>query len=323
MTGVSLVILTGWGGHISLGQFGFVGVGAVVVGNLVDDRVDLFLSLLVWRRRRRRRGPGGRPPGAAHQGPVPRRHHALVRRGPRQLVPQRDRAAARSCPTSHAGRSCCGAVRASRTTTTSTCMRLAFLGLSIRWPPSACGGPVGPGGHRRPRTTSGRPPPRRCGAASVKLVGVPAVRRHRRRSPAASTCWAAGDIGPGPVPSPGSPRRVHHRGHRRPGLALPGPSPACCCSSSSRPGRRSTEYLRWSSPASASWSSLWALPGGLGQLLFAIRDRYPRWVANRRDILVPTPGRRPARGRSRQRPRRRRGRPLERGPRWRPGGAGR
>ena len=45
MTGVSLVILTGWGGHISLGQFAFVGIGAVVAGNLVDARVDLFLAL--------------------------------------------------------------------------------------------------------------------------------------------------------------------------------------------------------------------------------------------------------------------------------------
>lgn len=46
MTGVSLVILTGWGGHISLGQFAFVGIGAVVVGNLVNHRVDLFLALI-------------------------------------------------------------------------------------------------------------------------------------------------------------------------------------------------------------------------------------------------------------------------------------
>ena len=37
MVGVSLVVLTGWGGHISLGQFAIVGVGAVVAGNLVAD----------------------------------------------------------------------------------------------------------------------------------------------------------------------------------------------------------------------------------------------------------------------------------------------
>lgn len=46
MVGVSLVVLTGWGGHISLGQFAFVGVGAVVAGNLVERHVDLFLALV-------------------------------------------------------------------------------------------------------------------------------------------------------------------------------------------------------------------------------------------------------------------------------------
>src|SRR4051812_1687632 len=38
MVGVSLVILTGWGGNISLGQFGLVGVGALVAGNLIADQ---------------------------------------------------------------------------------------------------------------------------------------------------------------------------------------------------------------------------------------------------------------------------------------------
>ncbi|MDQ2649797.1 MAG: hypothetical protein M3Z03_09590, partial [Actinomycetota bacterium] len=44
MTAVSLVILTGWGGHISLGQFAIVGVGALVAGNLITDHnVDFLL----------------------------------------------------------------------------------------------------------------------------------------------------------------------------------------------------------------------------------------------------------------------------------------
>jgi branched-chain amino acid transport system permease protein len=47
MVGVSLVVLTGWGGNISLGQFGIVGVGAVVGGNLVaKSHSDLFLALI-------------------------------------------------------------------------------------------------------------------------------------------------------------------------------------------------------------------------------------------------------------------------------------
>jgi branched-chain amino acid transport system permease protein len=47
MAGVSLVILTGWGGHISLGQFAIVGVGALVAGNLIADyNADLLLALI-------------------------------------------------------------------------------------------------------------------------------------------------------------------------------------------------------------------------------------------------------------------------------------
>jgi ABC-type branched-subunit amino acid transport system ATPase component/branched-subunit amino acid ABC-type transport system permease component len=46
MVGVSLVILTGWGGNISLGQFGLVGAGALVAGNLIaDQNLDLIFVL--------------------------------------------------------------------------------------------------------------------------------------------------------------------------------------------------------------------------------------------------------------------------------------
>lgn len=48
MVGVSLVILTGWAGQISLGQFAFAGIGAAVTGKLVADHgFDLFLALAV------------------------------------------------------------------------------------------------------------------------------------------------------------------------------------------------------------------------------------------------------------------------------------
>ena len=47
MVGVSLVMLTGWGGHISLGQFGFVGVGAIVAGNIIAKTdIDMFIAML-------------------------------------------------------------------------------------------------------------------------------------------------------------------------------------------------------------------------------------------------------------------------------------
>jgi ABC-type branched-subunit amino acid transport system ATPase component/ABC-type branched-subunit amino acid transport system permease subunit len=44
---VSLVVLTGWGGQISLGQFAFAGVGAATTAALlVSARIDLFIALI-------------------------------------------------------------------------------------------------------------------------------------------------------------------------------------------------------------------------------------------------------------------------------------
>jgi len=46
MVAVSLVVLTGWGGHISLGQFAIVGTGAVTSGLLQQHtNTDFFVSL--------------------------------------------------------------------------------------------------------------------------------------------------------------------------------------------------------------------------------------------------------------------------------------
>ncbi len=47
ITAVSLVVLTGWGGHISLGQFAIVAVGALVAGNLINDHNTDILIVLV------------------------------------------------------------------------------------------------------------------------------------------------------------------------------------------------------------------------------------------------------------------------------------
>jgi branched-chain amino acid transport system permease protein len=44
---MSLVVLTGWGGNISLGQFGIVGIGAMAAGNLLTRwNVDLFVAMV-------------------------------------------------------------------------------------------------------------------------------------------------------------------------------------------------------------------------------------------------------------------------------------
>lgn len=48
MVGVSLVVLSGWGGNISLGQFGIAGVAAMICGNLVAHyNLDFFLVMLI------------------------------------------------------------------------------------------------------------------------------------------------------------------------------------------------------------------------------------------------------------------------------------
>jgi branched-chain amino acid transport system permease protein len=47
MVGVSLVVLTGWAGQISLGQFGFAGLGALAAAGLGVRHVDFFVCLLV------------------------------------------------------------------------------------------------------------------------------------------------------------------------------------------------------------------------------------------------------------------------------------
>ncbi|WP_436795125.1 ABC transporter permease [Actinospongicola halichondriae] len=46
MVGVSLVILTGWAGQISLGQFAFAGIGSLVAGGMAVRGFDFFLCLL-------------------------------------------------------------------------------------------------------------------------------------------------------------------------------------------------------------------------------------------------------------------------------------
>src|SRR5581483_5372993 len=46
IVGVSLVVLTGWAGQISLGQFGLVGAGALATGGLIaSHNIDFFAAL--------------------------------------------------------------------------------------------------------------------------------------------------------------------------------------------------------------------------------------------------------------------------------------
>ena len=91
MVGLSLVVLTGWGGQISLGQFAIVGAASIVAGNLVSRwNVDLFVALgarpLVTGGKTGGLPPGPRRPCASRA--VPRRCHAELRRRARQLPAQ-------------------------------------------------------------------------------------------------------------------------------------------------------------------------------------------------------------------------------------------
>ena len=48
LVAVSLVVLSGWAGKVSLGQFGIVGVAAIVAGNLVQRwNIDIFVTVLI------------------------------------------------------------------------------------------------------------------------------------------------------------------------------------------------------------------------------------------------------------------------------------
>ena len=48
MIGVSLVVLTGWGGNISLGQFGIAGIAGMVAGNVVaNNDMDFILVIML------------------------------------------------------------------------------------------------------------------------------------------------------------------------------------------------------------------------------------------------------------------------------------
>ena len=80
IVGLSLLVLTGWTGQISLGQFGIAGLAGAVSADLYSRHGWDFFAALA-------RGGGGRGPGRPHHRgtgaadprPVPGRHHAGLR----------------------------------------------------------------------------------------------------------------------------------------------------------------------------------------------------------------------------------------------------
>ena len=267
-----------------------VGVGALVAGNLIADRnVDLFLALIAAGagRRARRRSSSGCP--------------ALRIRGLFLAVttlafavaldsyflnpdnfPELDAAPTSARPV------LLGAVRPRRRTT--RCTSCASRSSACRSsPPSACARPAPAGSSSPPATTSGPPTPPRCRPTQREALGVPARRASSPASPAALHVMAARQRRPGPVPA----RRLsldvfatavigglgldRRRDHRRAAVPVP-----------RAPGRRSASCRLVRHRRRAARRPATSLPGGLGQLLFSVRDRYLRWVADRRGILVPS-----------------------------------
>ncbi len=158
MVAVSLVVLTGWGGNISLGQFGLVGVGAMVAGNLIaDENLDLIFVLVL---------SGAAGAVIALVIGLPPRCGSTACSSRSRPSRSRWRSTA-TCSTSTRSPSwrpagwrgrCCSAATTSRTSTrcTSCASRSSSRGSSWPW---ACARPA-PAGPSWPRgTTSGRRPP--------------------------------------------------------------------------------------------------------------------------------------------------------------------
>ena len=77
---VSLVMLTGWAGQISLGQWGIAGVGTVVASLMAFKwHQNFFLTLLVAGIVGAVASLHHRPAGDSHPGPLPRRCDVRVR----------------------------------------------------------------------------------------------------------------------------------------------------------------------------------------------------------------------------------------------------
>ena len=212
---ISLVVLTGWSGNVSLGQFAFAGVGGVLAGDLIEKaNVDLFLSLAAA-------GAAGALlavvvgiPALRIRGAVPGRRHARARRGHGHLLPEPD-----LLPEHHsAGLPAPRAVAALRPGLEQGLL-LLLPGLPGADDPLHSGtapGPVGPRPAGDPRQREGGR--RHVGAAGPHQAGrLRAGRRHRRhrRWPLRRPAGRGGLQHLRPVLRAG---RVLHGRDRRPGL---------------------------------------------------------------------------------------------------------
>ena len=201
---LSLVLLTGYSGQISLAQYVFFGLGAFAMGKVAGGDSILGMgaaALIAVPDRRRHRPPGAPPPGPLPRagdlrpGPgVARRDlpgHPHLRQGRRRRRPPADlrhQLQRRHAPSPSSAGSC------------------------SRWSASACSrSDAGPSGGGWPR----------CGTA------------RRPAPPSASTCAApSSPCSRCPPPSPASPAPSTAASASRPGSSTSSRSTTCCCSSS-------------------------------------------------------------------------------------------
>ena len=191
MVALSLTVLTGWAGQLSLGQFAFVGVGGMTAAALVREGVG-FVPALVHRRRSspalrrdRRRAPGVAPARAVPRGlDVRVRGDDVVVAAVSRRVPRRRRPRANCRARSSRCRPRCS-------TKASTCARRARTTRSAwsRWRSclSACAlaatHPLGPLDDRGARQRARRRRARHL-ADRGEAHGVRHRRLDRRASPA-------------------------------------------------------------------------------------------------------------------------------------------
>ena len=295
MVGVSLAVLTGWGGNISLGQFAIVGVGAMATGNaLIRWNLDVFASLAPAPSSPARspRSSIGRA-GPSDPRPVPGGDHARVRRRPRLVLPQPGQLPRARARPDHPS----GAVEAIRpgrasgspTTCASPCSAPRWLVVRADAPPPGRSGDDRRPGQRAGRRRPGRP--RRPGSSCRPSC-----------SPAASPAWPAASTSSSPA-APARARSTQPCRSRCSRFAVIGGlgsvagrhlgrGPVPPARLRPRPGRRrrpAAEILRLSLTGGGLLLILYFLPGGLWQYV----QRRPRplpalAVADRRGILVPS-----------------------------------
>ena len=279
IVGLSVGIVTGLGGQLSLGQFAIAAIGAVVSYKVSSSGRALPARVPVRRAGRRRRVAADRPARAAHQGPAAHGHARSASRWSRRL-------AAAAAVGARRRRSPIAAadVFGDELTTGKAyyyfvlvvLVLMLLLAHNIRR--SGLGRLLVAVRDNEDNARAFTVP-----ARLVKLAGVPARRlhrRHRRRGVRRTRCRASARAS---FPVQSAIDVVVHDGDRRHVAARPVRCSARCTSSASRRSCPSTPP-GWSATQLGALLLILYLPGGLASALEPVRLRYARWAAGRNGI---------------------------------------